>query len=297
MKPRRMTCWLFVPDASAPAVPASCALPLVIMLHGCGQTASEFASGTRMNQLAVGHRFAVLYPEQSVRAHAQRCWPWYQRGFQHGGNEIALVAGMIEKAMGRYGFDPTRVYVAGMSAGAAMAQTLALHRPDLIAAVASHSGPVFGVADSSISALSTMQHGAGNPVQPILELQRDQPDFPGMPALIMQGTHDSLVRPVNAHQLVEQFRLLNRLMHETSEPARERAALGKNDAFRINDYRQGRQLLVRLCEVAHLGHAWSGGDASLRYNAAPGPDASALIWDFFKRHRRPRNRVDMPLIK
>ncbi len=295
MKARRMTCWLFVPDPAAPkgsaSVSAPRALPLVVMLHGCDQTAPDFASGTRMNQLALRHGFAVLYPQQSASAHAQRCWPWYQQGFQHGGNEVAMVAGMIEKAIAQHGLDRTRVYVAGLSAGAAMAQTLALRRPDLIAAMASHSGPVFGIANSRMSALSVMQHGGSRPAQPILDLQRDTPDFPDMPALIVQGAQDNLVRPVNARQLVEQFCTLNRLPLGAAEPVDERAARGKNDGYRLNDFRRGSQLLVRLCEVTHLGHAWSGGDPALRYNAAPGPDASTLLWDFFKRHRRLGHRV------
>ena len=294
LTPRRMNSWLFVPDAAGALATAASAMPLVVMLHGCDQSAADFAHGTRMNLLAVRYGFAVLYPEQSLRAHAQRCWPWYQTGFQRGGNEVAMVAGMIEKAIAQHGFDPSRVYVAGLSAGAAMAQTLALRRPDLIAAVASHSGPVFGAADSRMRALSIMQHGASDPLLPILALQRDYPDFPGMPALIVQGAHDSLVRPVNARQLVEQFRLLNRLPSGAPGPVLERAARGKNDAFRIDDYRQGRRVLVRLCEVAHLGHAWSGGDATLRYNSAKGPDASALLWDFFKRHRRLGHHAHTP---
>lgn len=289
MKPRRMTCWLFVPDAA----PSAGALPLVVMLHGCEQTAPDFASGTRMNRLAARKGFAVLYPQQSVSAHAQRCWPWYQRALQHGQNETAMVAGMIEKAIARHGFDRTRVYVAGLSAGAALAQALALRRPDLIAAVASHSGPVFGVADSRISALATMQHGARNPAQPIFDLQRDMPEFPGMPALIVQGAHDTLVRPINASQLAEQFCLLNRLSYLDPYPVLERTARGANDAFRTTDYRRGRQLMVRLCEVAHLGHAWSGGDPTLRYNGAQGPDASVLLWDFFKLQQRLARHCDV----
>ena len=295
MAPRRMTGWLFVPDVSTAVKRTSSGMPLVVMLHGCEQTAPDFASGTRMNRLAVRHGFAVLYPQQSASAHAQRCWPWYQRALQHGGHEVALVAGMIEKALARHGFDPSRVYVAGLSAGAAMAQTLALRRPDLIAAVASHSGPVFGVADSRMSALTTMQQGARNPAQPILELQREMPYFPEMPVLIVQGAHDGLVRPINGRQLAEQFRILNRLAQDELQAPVERLARGANDAFQITDFRRGRQLLIRLCEVAHLGHAWSGGDPALRYNAARGPDASVLLWNFFKRHRRIAQRsIDPP---
>ncbi|MBC7414549.1 MAG: PHB depolymerase family esterase [Herminiimonas sp.] len=286
-----MMSWLYVPDA--PAGGPARAFPLIVMLHGCEQTAPDFAGGTRMNQLAARRGFAVLYPQQSFAAHAQRCWPWYQRALQHGGNEVAIIAGMIEKTVARHGFDRSRVYVAGLSAGAAVAQTLALRRPDLIAAFASHSGPVFGVAESRLGALAVMQHGGRDPSHPIIEILRESPDFPVMPALIVQGAHDNLVRPVNGRQLAEQFRRLNRLPGDAQPLPVERAARGASDAFRIMDYRRGRQLLVRLCEIAHLGHAWSGGDPALRYNAARGPDASALLWNFFKRHRRSAPRISL----
>ena len=104
--------------------------------------------------------------------------------------------------------------------------------------------------------------------------------------MILQGAMDHVVRPVNARRLVQQFRSLNRLADAPTAAPLSKPARGANDAYRLTDYRRGRKTLVRLCEVAHLAHAWSGGDPSLRYNAAQGPDASALLWDFFKRHRR-----------
>ena len=285
-----MTYWLYVPDpdeeAAAAAPPLERPLSLVVMLHGCDQTAEEFAGGTRMNQLAARHGFAVLYPQQSVSAHAQRCWPWYKRSLQQGGDEVALVAGILEKVTAVHGFDRSRVYVAGLSAGAALAQALVLQHPQVFAAVASHSGPVYGVADSRLSAFAVMQAGSRDAVRTVAQLLRERPDFPVMPILILQGEQDPVVRPVNAGQLAQQFCIVNRIASDAHEAPVLRKARGANDAWRRTDYKRHGRVVVRLCEVTHLAHAWSGGDASLRYNAARGPDASALLWDFFKRHRR-----------
>jgi poly(hydroxyalkanoate) depolymerase family esterase len=299
---RRMTYWLFVPhriaDAADLALPtptstssrkktgASEPIPLVVMLHGCDQTAPDFAAGTRMNRLAARHGFAVLYPQQSVSAHAQRCWPWYKRSVQEGGDEVALIAAMTLKAIERHDFDRSRVYAAGLSAGAALAQSLALRHPEMIAAVGSHSGPAYGVASSRMSAFSVMQNGGQQVAVPIADLLDAHPDFPDMPMMILQGECDNVVRPVNATRLVEQFRDLNRLASTSGIAPVSKPARGTTDAYRLTDYRRGRKRLVRVGVVAHRAHAWSGGDPSLRYNAAQGPDASSLLWDFFKRHRR-----------
>ena len=287
---RRLSYWLYLPPPTVAVgtVPSMTAkpLPLVIMLHGCEQTAPDFAAGTRMNQLAARHGFAVLYPQQSLTAHPQRCWPWYKRSVQHGGDEVILIAGMAEKIIARHAIDRSRVYVAGLSAGAALAQTLALRHPHLIAAVASHSGPAFGVADSRMQAFSVMQHGGHHVVPTIQALLADSPGFPGMPVLILQGRQDPVVRPVNAAQLVRQFCAVNAMPETSHDAPANRAARGACDAYRVTDYKRGSKTMVRLCEVANLAHAWSGGDPAQRYNTASGPDASKLAWDFFKRHRR-----------
>lgn len=281
---RRMGGWLFLPEMHADAPPDS--LPLVVMLHGCGQTAPEFAAGTRMNQAAAREGFAVLYPQQSLSAHPQRCWPWYRRVVQEGGDELALIAAMVERTCVRSRLDSHRVYVAGLSAGAALAHALALRRPDLFAAVALHSGPVYGVADSRMSAFTVMQQGTRDPVTPIARLQREQGGAHAMPSLIIQGEQDQVVRPANAAQLFAQCCAVNELDPAQVAPPRLYAARKGCNAYRITEAGRGRCMLVRLVEVAHLSHAWSGGDAALRYNAAPGPDASAMLWAFFRRHVR-----------
>ena len=281
---RRLTYWLYAPAQAGKD--RRTRLPLVVMLHGCEQTAPDFAAGTRMNALALQHGFAVLYPQQSAGAHSHRCWPWYKRSLQRGGDEAALIGGAIEKVMLRPDIDHTRIYVAGLSAGAALAQTVALQYPHLIAAIGSHSGPVYGVADSRMSAFSVMQHGSFDAARAATHFLAEHAHFPPMPILILQGAQDHVVRPVNAAQLANQFCTINGLSSADRGVPTVRAARGSCDAYSITEYRRAGKTLLRLCEVRHLAHAWSGGDASLRYNAANGPDASTLLWNFFKRHRR-----------
>ncbi|WP_394777961.1 alpha/beta hydrolase family esterase, partial [Undibacterium sp.] len=154
-----MRYWLYLPNAAPSSAPSSAAgKPLLIMLHGCEQSAGDFSEGTRMNQLAGDKGYAVLYPQQSLQAHANRCWKWYDPPTQRGAGDIALIAKMIRDTIEKHAIDPRRVYVCGISAGAAMAQILALTHPDLIAAVGMHSGPVFGVSRTPMGAYGVMQH-------------------------------------------------------------------------------------------------------------------------------------------
>jgi poly(3-hydroxybutyrate) depolymerase len=62
----------------------------------------------------------------------------------------------------KHGLDASRTYVAGLSAGAALAAIVALRHPELIAAVGMHSAPVFGTTHSPFSAYRAMQHGSGS---------------------------------------------------------------------------------------------------------------------------------------
>jgi poly(hydroxyalkanoate) depolymerase family esterase len=283
---RRMPYWLYIP-ANAPIGP----LPLVVMLHGCEQSAEQFARGTRMNALAEQKGFAVAYPQQSLRGHPNRCWHWYERTTQDGGDDVRLIAGIIDKVCAAYPFDRGRINAAGLSAGAGMANILALRHPDKIAAVGLHSGPVFGAGHSKTGAYGVMQLGASHLAeQAIRTLLQGAAAFPTLPAILIQGREDRVVRRINQEQLEAQFRLINRLDADNAEPPVDKPARTsgrrQSHAYRIRDYRHGRRILLRVCDVAQLDHAWSGGDCSLKYNACAGPDASRMMWDFFSRHRR-----------
>ena len=279
---KRLIYWLYVPHGLSPTAVA----PLVIMLHGCEQSASDFAAGTRMNTLADRYGFTVAYPQQSITRHARRCWQWYEKASLDGRGEVSLIAGLIEVLAARQEIDQSRIYVAGMSAGAALAHLLALERPDLIAAVALHSGPAYGVADSSLGALSLMQTGTRHPAESVKRFLLRNKDFPSMPTLIIQGDVDNVVRSINARNLTQQARELNRMQMDAVATDTFRPARGQCDSYLLSDYRNERKVLIRLCQIENLGHAWSGGDGAFRFNKAIGPDATRLCWNFFKQHRR-----------
>ncbi len=278
---RRLTYARYTPAAAPRA-----GMPLVVMLHGCRQTALSFARGSRMNQWADAGGFMVLYPQQSMTRQVQRCWRWFQPDDAHGGAEADLIAALIRAECARHALDPERVYIAGLSAGAGMAALVALRHPRLIAAVAMHSGPVAGDAHSATGGIGTMRRGALKPLLPLLEKVADPAVFRlGMPAMILQGQLDPTVAPRNAKQLFEQFRAVNDLPPE-SVPVERVLGLGTDKSYRRVDMLRGSRTVLRLCEITLLEHAWSGGDASVRYHARSGPDASALIWRFFQTQRR-----------
>lgn len=289
---RRLPYYLYLPDKAPNVAMRTRGRPLLVMLHGCEQSATQFAEGTRMNRLAERKGYAVLYPQQSLRSHARRCWKWYEKLTQDGGGDVGLIVGAIAQVAARYPVDRTRIYICGISAGAGMAHIVALNHPQLFAAVGLHSGPVFGAGHSLIGAMHVMQHGAAMRVDSAIdEVLARQPLFPGLPAILIQGQQDNVVRPINQTQLVRQSIRINR-MPATTQVTAERwppgTAGSRNPAhgYALHDYQVGTQLLLRVAQIEQLEHAWSGGDASLPFNAKAGPDASKLLLDFFARHQR-----------
>ena len=284
----RLGYWLYLPN-HIPEAATRNGLPLVVMLHGCQQTATQFAQGTRMNQWAEQMGYAVLYPQQSVSAHAQRCWKWYDRATQEGGGDVPMIVGMVNKVMTEYPIDRRRVYIAGISAGAGMANIVALNHPRLFAAVGMHSGPVFGAGHSQIGALGVMQHGGGLRADvAVREVLMRQPRFPGMPMILLQGEGDNVVRPINQTQLVRQGQAFNGIgaVAQPKTTLKSQGRGGRHNAHRIDDFYDGRKLLLRVAQIERLEHAWSGGDETLAYNTKAGPDASKMMMEFFNRHQR-----------
>src|SRR5690606_35571025 len=128
-----------------------------------------------------------------------RCWRWFQPDSAHGFAEADAIADLARVLVSRYKLDRRRVYIAGMSAGAGMAGLVAVRHPDVFAAVAMHSGPVLGAAQSAGEGVQTMRGGASldpaNLVQPLVSRSGY---FPGMPAIILHGQRDHVVTKRNA---------------------------------------------------------------------------------------------------
>ncbi|VXB81455.1 Esterase, PHB depolymerase family [Burkholderia sp. 8Y] len=261
-------------------------LPLVVMLHGCQQSADEFAQGTRMNLLADRYGFAVLYPEQSKHDHPHRCWNWYDDSTSGGGGEAASIVSLIRAMLAEHQFDAERVYLAGMSAGAGLSALLAIRYPDLFAAVGLHSGVVFGEANSAIGAMDVMRRGSRTDPITLIDAALDVRDYPGMPAVILHGELDSVVTAKNAEQLTQQFLRLNGFVDAAGKPRAGEVREETHPDGVVCDYFKNGRRVVKTSVVRGLGHSWAGGDDTVAFHSSKGPDSSAVLWEFFKHQRR-----------
>jgi poly(hydroxyalkanoate) depolymerase family esterase len=262
------------------------------MLHGCNQDARAFARGSRMNELADEHRFLVLYPQQSLRANSLRCWNWFEARTGHGAGEAAAIAGLVRDITRRYPIARSRVYVAGISAGAAMTTILAFCYGRLFAACAVVAGVMYRAADSAIAGARAMRGGALlSPESTAEEAARRlsrQARF--VPALVIHGAQDTVVHPRNAEQIIRQFRRFAEVLRTPPEPLAEgveQRVSSEGRDYRQRDYVHRDQLLLRSIVIEGLGHAWSGGDERFHFNDAAQPDTSRLVWDFLARFQRP----------
>ena len=266
--------------------------PLLVLCHGCKQTAEEFAQGTRVTDLADRQGFVVLLPRQKDSANPWRCWNWFDARTMQGKGEAAIIAEQIRAVSRRYRCDRKRVLVAGMSAGGAMAAAMGARHPELVSAVAVHSGAACGAAKSALTALAVMQKGPDQDVLKIADEARAHasPDAFPVPLLAVYGSVDTIVAPANGIALVRQYLRLNQHPAGTADapltawPVADREETNDLPGGRVATVREWRingRLVVRHVDVVGLGHAWSGGDATLEYNDAAPPDATALVGTFF----------------
>ena len=262
------------------------AAPLVVMLHGCTQTAADLARSTRMNDLADRHGFVVAYPQQSGKHNRQGCWNWFLPAHQRrAAGEPAVIAGITQAmtaSSSALEVDPERVFLAGMSAGGAMAVILAATYPELYAGLAVHSGLPYAAATSQESAFQAMARGApsGNGRAGVLDaiVERGRP----LPTIVIHGTSDSIVSRVNGERTVEQWLRANGLDGDPARPEVVRERVTGGHAYTRSRWSDGAgSPLVEYLEVDGLGHAWSGGVAGAAWSDARGPDASGAIWRFF----------------
>lgn len=269
-----------------PALHGRRALPLVVMLHGCKQEPDDFAAGTGMNALAEEHGFLVVYPTQARSANCSRCWNWFQTQDQtRDSGEPSLIAGITREVIAGYRIDPQRIYVAGLSAGGAMAAIMATTYPDLYTAVGIHSGLPYAAASDVSSAFAAMRGEGGARAS---EASRENDALREVPAIVFHGDDDRTVHPSNAEQLLAQAA-------PPSARAQVRAAADGHGIVERGDtrgraytktlYRNARGKSVMEHWLVHgAGHAWSGGSAAGSYTDTNGPDASREMLRFFLQH-------------
>jgi poly(hydroxyalkanoate) depolymerase family esterase len=242
-------------------------LPLVVMLHGCTQDPDDFAAGTCMNEAADERDFFVLYPAQSQGANPSRCWNWFKHNHQRRGRgEPALLADLVRAVTERYGIDAQRVYVAGLSAGGAMAAIVGNAYPDVFAAVGVHSGLPPGSATNVKTAFEAMHRGPSSDAA-------QGADVP--PTIVFHGDLDTTVHPVNGQQVTA-------AAAGATPPELERGRSENGREFTRHLYRDAEGRIVAEHWVVHgAGHAWSGGSPRGSYTDATGPDATREMLRFF----------------
>ena len=269
------------------------ALPLIVMLHGCTQGPDDFAIGTRANRWAEDRRCFVVYPEQIQRANSHRCWNWFRPLDQQAGlGEPSIIAGIVRQVIAAHPIDAQRVYVAGLSAGGAMAAIMAREYPDLFSAVGVHSGLPAGAAQDVTSALSVMKTGEASlasVVGAVTVAHR------AVPLIALHGDADQTVSPANSERLVQNAIETHRLLNPDSLLQQVQHTMHATvDSHAVQRTRYMASNGVSVIEhwlIRGAGHAWSGGDSAGSFANARGPDATAAMLDFFAQHVL---RADVP---
>jgi poly(hydroxyalkanoate) depolymerase family esterase len=246
-------------------------VPLVVMLHGCTQTPKDFAAGTRLNLIAEDQPCLVLYPAQAAGANPTRCWNWFNApDQQRGQGEPSLIAGMTREVMAAYQVDPAQVYIAGMSAGGAMAVVMGATYPELYAAVGCHSGLPYSAATDLPSALAAMQ-GAGADSASTLD-----PALQGRPIIVFHGDRDQTVHPSNSDRIIAQ----SMPRQATAQSRTGQTEAGHAYTHTVHAAPDGR-VFAEHWLVHGAGHAWSGGSRRGSFTDGRGPDASREMMRFF----------------
>lgn len=274
-------------------------VPLIVMLHGCTQTPTDFANGTQMNALADQKQFIVVYPQQTSSFNSEECWNWFQTADQaRGSGEPAIIAGItqtVEQTTSKWTIDPNRVYVAGMSAGAAMSVIMGATYPDIFAAMGAESGLEYQAATDQNSANTSLSQGGPNPTQ------QGQAAFNAMgsfarvvPTIVFHGTSDFTVAPLNGDQIVQQWMQTDHLASNNTYNASFNSPTSSTNgqvsgsngrAFTTmtwND-KNGNEI-QEYWKITGMGHAWSGGSTSGSFTDPNGPSATQAMYTFFMNH-------------
>ncbi|MBC8030134.1 MAG: PHB depolymerase family esterase [Pyrinomonadaceae bacterium] len=293
---------LWVPSGYDKRKPA----PLVMMLHGCMQKPRDLATTSGMNTVADKHKFLVVYPEQTKEANGLQCWNWFDTKHQlRDSGEPSILAAIVQQIGSSHRIDAKRIYVAGISAGAAMAVVMGVTYPDVFSAIGVSSGLAFKAGTDVQGGLTVMKQGGPDPTQQaLLAFKAMGKNFKGksarrMPVIVFHGDADPYLNPVNAEQVIVQWATTNDYLDDGRDNGSVKSTSAKLvqgvvpaghsfTRYLYND-RSGRLLLEKWI-VKGLGHAWSGSPAAGPFGDPKGPNASEEMWRFFGETSRASHR-------
>jgi poly(hydroxyalkanoate) depolymerase family esterase len=263
-------------------------LPLVVMLHGCKQDPDDFAAGTCMNLLAEEHGFLVVYPKQTSNANVSQCWNWFQgKDQRRDQGEPSLIAGITRKVIDEYRLDARHVYVAGLSAGGAMAAIMGTTYPDIYAAAGVHSGLAYAAARDVPSAFAAMRGEGSKGARHALPREATTR---AVPTIVFHGDRDMTVHPKNGDHVIAQASApsteqnLGPGIEEQAGTTVENAKAGGRAYTRTTYRNAAGEPVIEHWVVHGAGHAWSGGSANGSFTDPKGPDASREMLRFFLQH-------------
>ncbi|MGV8892340.1 MAG: alpha/beta hydrolase family esterase [Burkholderiaceae bacterium] len=265
------------------------ALPLVVMLHGCTQSPDDFAAGTRMNAIAEEKQCFVVYPAQTQSANSSKCWNWFNAiDQQRDQGEPSIIAGITRQIISTQNIDASQVYIAGMSAGGAMAVIMGRLYPDLYTAVGVHSGLPYAAAHDLPSALAAMKGGVAArsaPIKSPASASGDTAQRSAIPIIVFHGDRDTTVHPRNGEKVMAQSQganSANAAMPTKPEPSVLRGKIPNGHSYTQTTHQNAEGQIVAEHWVIHgAAHAWSGGSKRGSYTDAKGPDASQEMMRFF----------------
>ncbi len=273
------------------------AVPLIVMLHACLQTPEDFAASTQMNQLADQKHFIVVYPQQTTIYDQTKCWRWFDSANQfRGSGEPAIIAGItqtIEQNTAQWKIDTHRVYVAGLSAGAAMATVLGATYPDIFAAIGVHSGGEYGAATSASQIPTACLAGGPDPVQQGQAAYRAMGSAARVvPTIVFQGTSDTVSYPINGDQVVQQwmqtdYLASNNTYHASfnSPSSITHGQVPSGHSYTVSRWNDNSgNEIQEYWKVDHMEHAWSGGSITGVPADPLGPNATLAMYNFFMSH-------------
>ena len=252
---------------------------LLLLLHGCGQSAEDFARGSDAARLASMHGWVVLLLRQSKAANSEGCWNWFDGSVRYGGGEVAIAVRAIQTICTQYGIDKRHTFVAGMSSGAALAAAMCAHHPDMFAGAMLHSGLAYRVCDSAMTARRVLRNGPNGDVTHRVNFG------PSPSTLIVHGAQDQVVSPAHADELMRQVLAQSRRIEPGDLlPEPDSTSIRTSNRRKVTRAIYGRHEMV---SISGLDHAWSGGASDLPFFDPAGPCAIELARRFFDKSIRP----------